>query len=141
MALAGDNLLTGGCLCGAVKFRVARASLRNPVACHCSQCRRWGGGAWPSANAPTDSLNIEGDGDLHWYRSSGEARRGFCGICGASLFWQSDARPDRIAVSLGAFDAPAGGEGLGLAVKAHIFVASKGDYYDIADGLPQLDEE
>ncbi len=131
--------LTGKCLCGAVAFRVARADLRNPVACHCSQCRRWSGGPWPSVDAPLSDLDMQGEGDLRWHRASGHARRGFCGTCGASLFWQTDAEPDRIDVSLGAFDPVAGG--LGLAVKAHIFVGSKGDYYDIADGLPQLVEE
>ncbi len=131
-------LLTGKCLCGAVSFRVARADLRNPVACHCSQCRRWGGGPWPTVDASVDGLKIEGEDKIRWYRASDKARRGFCGNCGASLFWQVDAEPDRIDVSLGAFDAVAGG--LGLAVKAHIFVGSKGDYYDIADGLPQRAE-
>jgi hypothetical protein len=39
---------------------------------------------------------------------------------------------DRIAVALGALDAPTG-----LKMAEHIFVADKGDYYDIADGLAQ----
>ena len=59
------------------------------------------------------------------------ARRGFCRQCGSLLFWQAHDE-DTLNVSLGAFDGPTG-----LTMQNHIFVADKGDYYDIADGLPQ----
>jgi len=58
-------------------------------------------------------------------------RRGFCSICGSVLFWDPIGR-DKIAIAMGAFDAPTG-----TRLAMHIFTADKGDYYDIADGLPQ----
>ena len=68
---------------------------------------------------------------MTWFQSSERVRRGFCSVCGSSLFWDPVGR-DRIAIAMGAFDPPTDTH-LGI----HIFVAEKGDYYDIADGLPQ----
>lgn len=58
-------------------------------------------------------------------------RRGFCASCGSFLFWDP-VRKDVIAVAMGAFDKPTDAK-----LAMHIFVADKGDYYEIADGLPQ----
>ena len=121
---------TGSCLCGAVSFEVTGA-LPPPNACHCSQCRRQSGHFWVSSDVPRASLTVRGDDRLTWFRSSDAVRRGFCSTCGAFLFWDPDGA-DTIAVSMGAFDAPTDTKMTG-----HIFVADKGDYYDIADGLPQ----
>ena len=117
---------TGGCLCGAVRFtgRWGTDALR---ACHCGQCRRWSGHVW--AAALTDDLTITGT--PQWFQSSDSARRGFCATCGSSLFWQANGS-DHIDVALGCVTAPTG-----LRLTGHIFVADKGDYYEIDDGLPQ----
>jgi hypothetical protein len=69
--------------------------------------------------------------DLVWYRSSEIARRGFCRRCGSNLFWDP-LEGEVTQVSLGALDAPTG-----LKLERHVHVASMGDYYQIADGLPQ----
>ena len=61
----------------------------------------------------------------------GEVRRGFCSRCGSWLFWEPLLR-DWTSVALGSLDGPTG-----LALERHIFVAHKGDYYTIGDGLPQ----
>ena len=120
----------GSCLCGAVRFEVACA-LPPPDACHCSNCRKHSGHYWASTDVPRSAVTIHGAGLITWYHSSETVRRGFCTTCGASLFWDPVKR-DSIAVAMGAFDAPTATR-LGV----HIFVADKGDYYDIADGLPQ----
>jgi hypothetical protein len=52
-------------------------------------------------------------------------------VCGSALFWEP-AGHDFVAVGMGAFDKPTG-----VHLEKHIFVADKGDYYEIADGLPQ----
>lgn len=120
----------GSCLCGAVRFEVAGA-LRAPDACHCSQCRRQSGHYWASTDVPRDALTIDGEENIGWYRSSEKVRRGFCSTCGSVLFWDPIGR-DRIAIAMGAFDSPTG-----TRLEKHIFTAARGDYYDIADGLPQ----
>jgi hypothetical protein len=120
----------GSCLCGAVGIAV-EGDLPPPVACHCSQCRRQSGHYWVSTEVPRDALTIRGAENLGWYHASEKARRGFCRTCGAFLFWDP-VGGDHIGVAMGAM-APPTGTRLG----SHIFVADKGDYYDIADGLPQ----
>lgn len=130
--------LTGQCLCGNVAFYFAREDLRTVDACHCSQCRQWSGNYWASVNVPFNALAFSNDEGLNWYRASDYARRGFCSKCGSSLFWQADkldAHKDRMAIALGALDAP-----VDIRLKEHIFVADKGDYYEIADGLPQKEK-
>lgn len=121
---------TGSCLCGAVTFSVSGA-LAQPDACHCGQCRKQSGHYWASTDVPRAALTIAGEARLTWFQSSEKVRRGFCATCGSVLFWDPPARA-RIAVAMGAFDAPTG-----TYLHMHIFVADKGDYYDIADGLPQ----
>ena len=120
----------GSCLCGAVRFEVA-GDLPGPDACHCVACRKSSGHFFASTDVAKADLSVQGDENLRWYQSSEKVRRGFCGICGSSLFWDPVFR-DWIGVAMGAFDAPTGAH-----LGKHIFVAEKGDYYDIADGLPQ----
>lgn len=123
---------TGGCLCGAVRFRT-RGELREVVACHCSQCRRQTGHFLAATNVADDQITLEGEENLRWYRASDFARRGFCSNCGSVMFWKADSE-DYVSVQAGSFDAPTG-----LKLAYHIFCADKGDYYEIADGLPQYD--
>jgi hypothetical protein len=120
----------GSCLCGAVRFEV-EGELAEPDACHCSQCRRWSGHFWASTNVPREAFTLHGEDKVAWYRSSERIRRGFCASCGSVLFW-GPPDWDKIAIAMGAFDLPTG-----TRLEKHIFVASKGDYYDIADGVPQ----
>jgi len=121
---------TGSCLCGAVTFEVTGA-LSPPDACHCTQCRKVSGHYWASTDVKRSALTIRGADQVAWFPSSERVRRGFCSNCGSSLFWDPIEK-DLIGVAMGAFDKPTETR---LAI--HIFVADKGDYYDIADGLPQ----
>lgn len=120
----------GSCLCGAVRFE-AVGELASPTACHCSQCRRQSGHYWSSTDVPRAALRLQGEASLRWYKASEKVRRGFCGTCGSFLFWDAEGHAS-IAVAMGAFDLPTGTH-----LVRHIYVADKGDYYDIADGLPQ----
>ncbi|MBC6981336.1 GFA family protein [Caulobacter sp. 17J80-11] len=120
----------GACLCGAVRVEV-EGELAQPDACHCSQCRRQSGHFWASTDLPRERVKIDGAENLSWYQASEKVRRGFCSTCGAFLFWDPIGR-DKIAVAMGAFETPTG-----TRLAKHIFTADKGDYYDIADGLPQ----
>ena len=121
-------MLKGSCLCGGVTFTVD-GPVRDPGCCHCSQCRKQSGHYWSSAVAPDKALTVTGD--LRWYSATPGIRRGFCPTCGSFLFWKEDA-DEETGFALGAIDGPTG-----LTLARHIFVADKGDYYDIADGLRQ----
>ena len=65
--------------------------LRDVVLCHCTECRRWAGHVWAATAARFDELEFSEERGLRWIDSPDsvhDARRGFCGECGSSLFWQ-----------------------------------------------------
>jgi hypothetical protein len=120
----------GSCLCGGVTFEV-KGDLAAPTACHCTKCRKHTGHHEAGTDVPRSAVTIKGEDQVTWYHSSEKVRRGFCRVCGSSLFFDP-VHLDRIGISMGAFDTPTG-----TSLSMHIFVADKGDYYEIADGLPQ----
>ena len=120
----------GSCLCGAVRFEIDGA-LPAPNACHCSQCRKQSGHFWASTDVLRTALRLHGESQITWFKVSEKAQRGFCSRCGSFLFWDPIGR-ETIAIAMGAFESPTNTQ-----LNLHIFVADKGDYYDIADGLPQ----
>ena len=122
---------TGRCLCGAITLAI-HGPLRDVVVCHCGQCRR-NHGAPPSYTAAAwADVRVHGDKNLTWYRSSPDARRGFCRICGSSLFWEPMGS-GRVSIAAGCLEKPTN-----LRTVRHIFVADKAGFYDIGDGLEQL---
>ena len=132
METKSDVRATGACLCGAVRYWV-RGPLREGIACHCSQCRRMSGHHAAATATARDALEVTGEEALTWFWASSEARRGFCAICGSTLFWEANSR-DYTAIYAGSLD-----PGAGLTLAAHIFVGDKGDYYEITDKLPQFE--
>ena len=123
-----SEIHSGGCLCGGVQY-VVTGSLRDVVNCHCGQCRRTHGHFVGYTEAPFVDFKLKSSQSLKWYQSSPQARRGFCSICGASLFWAPEGG-GHVAIAAGTLDKPTD-----LRTVAHIFVADAGDYYTIADGL------
>jgi hypothetical protein len=128
--MTSDRLASGGCLCGAVRYRL-HGALRPVVYCHCGQCRRTHGHFAAYTSVPSDRMELVEARGLAWFRSSAEAERGLCRECGASLFWRR-VGGEECGIAAGSLD-----DGAGLAASAHIFVADKGAYYEITDGLPQ----
>ena len=126
----------GGCLCGSVRYEV-RGALRDVLVCHCVECRRWHGHVSASTAARKDDLVLLEERGLRWIqspRSDARARRGFCGECGSSLFWDP---PDRqtISIAAGTLEEPTG-----LRLLGHVYVAHAGDYYELpSDGLPRYE--
>jgi hypothetical protein len=102
-----------------------------PDACHCTRCRKQSGHFFASTDVPRERVTIHGADRLTWYRSSEKVRRGFCSGCGSALFFDPLHR-DWIGIAMGAFDGATQTH-----LHMHIFVSEKGDYYEIADGLPQ----
>lgn len=77
--------VTGTCLCKAVSFKF---SPEKEIfdACHCSMCRKWGGGPIMTVNAGT-AVQFTGQESIAMYSSSAWAQRGFCKGCGTHLFY------------------------------------------------------
>lgn len=123
----------GSCLCGAVTFEVD-GDLPQPDACHCTNCRKHSGHFFVSTDVPRSAVTICGEQNVTWYQSSEKARRGFCAICGSSIFWDPLFR-DWIGIAMGSFDTPTD-----TRIAVHVFVGEKGDYYEIADGVEQFEQ-
>ena len=117
-------------MCAAVRYAV-QGPLRDVVGCHCTQCRRMTGHFMAATAARLTDFEILSDVQLRWYEASGDARRGFCGRCGSTLFWAGKAK-DYISIAAGTLD-----DSAGLKFACHIFVAHKGAYYQIEQGVPQ----
>lgn len=121
----------GRCLCGIVK---AQGSGEAEVkACHCQMCRRWHGGPAVSVNFSGGIAIAAGADQVSWYRSSEWAERGFCRVCGSTLFYRLVDNPDELSGEAGQFDLPSG-----LKIIEHFFIDEKPDYYDFADDAPRL---
>lgn len=91
--------VTGGCLCGAVRFTATLPS-RALTVCWCTQCLRQNSGPLVTA-ADAEAWQITGE--VAAFRASDHASRGFCAACGSTIFWQEDG--DGPAFALGALDA------------------------------------
>lgn len=91
--------VTGGCLCGGVRFAATLPS-HDLTVCWCTQCLRQNSGPLVCV---ADAEAWEITGEVAHYRASGHATRGFCATCGSMIFWQGDG--DGPAFTLGALDA------------------------------------
>jgi len=90
------DTVTGGCLCGKLRFTASGAPDRVGL-CHCLDCRKHHGALFhASAVFPETAVTVEGE-------SGSYAGRHFCPACGSSVFSRSG---DEIEVNLGALDAP-----------------------------------
>ncbi|WP_435259823.1 GFA family protein [Thioclava sp. FR2] len=123
-------MVTGGCLCGKVRFKT-QSPLRDVVYCHCEQCRRQTGLYYAATAIPRADLVIEGAQNITWFAASDFARRGFCSNCGSALFWDGKNLP-YVSVLAGAIDDPSQ-----LVAECHIFTEHRPGFYSINDGLPE----
>ena len=106
---ADPGRLTGGCMCGAVRFELA-GPLHDARYCHCTRCqRRTGTAASANASIERGSLTLLSGGDLirAWRPPDGYERL-FCGECGSALFGRGRDDPEDLTVRLGAIDGDPG---------------------------------
>ena len=98
--------MTGGCLCGAVRYRItARPKLQ--LACHCKNCQRVSGSAFSlSCLVPHEAFTLEGELKLYVGEadSGNKTRRWFCPTCGTGIYVEVAARPDAVALRAGTLD-------------------------------------
>jgi hypothetical protein len=104
-----DLPLTGGCLCGGVRFELSEP----PVSagwCHCGRCqRRTGGSASPQARIARGSLRIlAGEELLRAFEPADGSAKVFCSACGSSLWARHRDDPELISIRFGAFDSDPG---------------------------------
>src|SRR6476469_6080167 len=129
-------MATGRCLCGAVRYEV-RGPLQDVLICHCEECRRWHGHISAFTAARREDLAVVDGRAVRWVdspASDAHARRGFCGECGSSLFWDAPGR-ETISIAAGTLDGDAE-----LRVTGHIYVSERAGYDALPDdGLTRHD--
>jgi hypothetical protein len=127
--------LTGGCMCGAVRYAVAGAPSR-VLNCHCRSCRTHTGAAMATlAVLKADQVDFSGD-ERKVYDSAPGVGRAFCANCGTSLTWETvlgDEGPI-VAVHISTFDDPNA-----LPPSAHTFYPERLSWFDAADDLPRYE--
>lgn len=125
--------ITGGCLCGAVRYE-AREPIDSAY-CHCRMCQRWAGA--PTAAGlgfRTAALRIT-RGQPKFYKSSPSADRGFCADCGSNLLMRYPDI-DEIWASIGSLDDPEKAPPL-----RHVGIESQLSWFVLADDLPRIRSE
>lgn len=124
------EVLTGRCLCGAVKYQCG-APVTPACFCHCESCRRASGShvvAWATVACGTFQIS----GPLRTYASSPPVRRQFCERCGTSLTYWNAGSPATIDITIASFDRPEA-----LEPADHIWMADALSWDRPNDGRPQ----
>jgi hypothetical protein len=129
--------LTGGCLCGGVRYEISKP-LQIANYCHCTRCqRRTGTAAAASARIVPGSLRIlKGEELIKAFRPPDGFAKVFCSNCGGAVWSQSQKDPEVISVRLGTFDADPG-----IRPSFRQYVAYAAPWEPIPDdGLPRFPE-
>ncbi len=133
-----DLCLTGGCLCGGVRFELTEPP-RAAGYCHCTRCqRRTGTGASPSARIDGRTLRLRRGADLlkDWRHPDGGHEKLFCGECGGHLFSRNPEDHEQMSIRMGAFDGDPG-----VRPSWHHYVAYAALWEPIPDdGLERIQE-
>ncbi|MBY5354293.1 GFA family protein [Rhizobium leguminosarum] len=95
-----DTIKTGGCQCGAVRFRIS-GRLGRPSICHCRMCQKQFGGFFSAlVTAPEEGMEWT-RGEPSYFQSSVNIDRGFCSNCGTPMTYR---HPGGLELAIGTFD-------------------------------------
>ena len=133
--LGDDIKMTGGCMCGAVRYVTTGGSF-GVGHCHCHSCRKHNGAAVATlAGFKVDQVKFSGN-ERKIYDSSPDVGRAFCGKCGTPLTWEADGGElgPIIEIHVSTFDNPNE-----LVPTTHAFYNERLPWLDIADHLPRYE--
>ena len=121
--------VAGGCLCGGVRYEV-ELPFRRASTCHCSRCRKHGGGGGlTQGRVPRERFRLLAGGELlRVFRPEDGMAKAFCSVCGSSLFGGEWAGGDEVSVRFGTLDGDAE-----LRPQYHSFVADSGVWDTLPD--------
>ena len=128
--------LTGGCLCGAIRFTVS-APVAGLRVCHCTHCQQTSG-TGASVNAVLQSKDFAlTQGTPKCYAVKADSgrilRRFFCGDCGSPIYSSRESSPERMVVRAGAFD-----DSSAMRITSHIWTRSARPWSFIDPAMEQL---
>ncbi len=133
--MGDDTKMTGGCMCGAVRYETAGDTF-GVIHCHCHSCRKHNGGPVVTlVGFKSGEVTFSGD-ERKIYVSSPGVGRAFCGKCGTPLTWEGDGGElgPILEIHISTFDNPDV-----LVPTAHAFEAERIPWFDIADNLPRYE--
>jgi hypothetical protein len=135
--MSENQTVSGGCLCGAVKFSAELPS-KWCAHCHCTMCRRAHGAGYVTWVGFEDSqFRIEtGEDRLRWFASSENAQRGFCATCGSTMFFRSSKWAGEIHIALASIADP-----IDRKPQANVFHATHVDWMPLDDALAIFNPE
>lgn len=126
-------MLTGGCHCGAVRYRIVGAA-KHVTLCHCSDCRRSAGAPMVSWAGFDEAQFTLTQGAPTRFNSSGDAMRSFCARCGTGLFYHNATMlPGIVDVQTATLDDPDE-----VVPTAHIQVAERISWMTQVHSLPEF---
>jgi hypothetical protein len=128
-------MITGGCLCGGVRYEISGPFLRASH-CHCSRCRRHSGTTVCTQGRVRreDFRLVSGAGLVRVFKPEGGAAKAFCSVCGSSLFGGTWPEGPEVSIRLGTVDGDPG-----IRPQYHTYVGSKAVWDEILDDLPRYD--
>ncbi|WP_157217502.1 GFA family protein [Flavisphingomonas formosensis] len=119
----------GGCLCGAIRYRLAEAP-QAVAYCHCRNCQRASGApVLVFGTVPRDAFVVE-QGNPRRHRSSPIGERWFCGDCGCQIAMHVDYQIDTIDIAIATLDVPEASP-----PEFHIWHGSRIGWFETADHL------
>lgn len=124
----------GGCLCGALRYRLD-GPLVDAGYCHCRLCQRASGApvvAWLTVDVPSFAWSV---GSPRVFHSSPTCQRESCAVCGTQLVFRRSVDPRYVDVTIASLDAPAI-----VAPEYHIWRMSRLPWFDTADALPRHED-
>jgi hypothetical protein len=130
--------VTGGCLCGAVRYECTEPPLEG-FFCHCTLCQKHYGGLFSASLQFSGSAFRFTKGEQKYYRATSVAKRGFCADCGSPVAFLYDDLPD-VWIKIGSLDHPEDWpmtKDASWGRSSHIHVDTKVPWYEISDDLPQ----
>jgi hypothetical protein len=126
------NNIHGHCVCNAVEI-VIKEYGNFVYTCHCDNCRRMNSGPVLSIDAGKDENVVfeRGKENITIYHDE-EVERGFCSVCGSTLFWH---KPDHYCLNAELFDDIIENAQFGL----ELFYDMKPEYYSFEGERRRLD--
>jgi hypothetical protein len=128
--------ITGGCLCGQVRYAVEGDLMMTGV-CHCKNCQRQAGSAYSVLFAVADA-QVSMTGDLTMFADTADSGnsvfRHFCGTCGSPIKSVVPGQKGVTFIKAGTLD-----DSSILQPSVHFWTKSKQNWVDIPDGVPQIE--
>jgi len=124
----------GGCVCGALRYRI-KADPQFGLVCHCTWCQRRSGSAFAFvAYCRAEDVEFNGGARTTYEHRSDETgrwlRTEFCPVCGATVAHTTELRPGLVGIAAGTLDAPDS-----FKIDRHIWARSARPWMTIPEGV------